>query len=259
MLDWRTLYSTAVHTEHWFTLVEVTALPWLPGALGHQDVEVSRLADLPEAACRATHTPAGQGAALPWGGIALDQHRVLRTAGGELDLAPGLGAVWTFLFNLLEGRLAGVLAGELEGVVAGTEAVTLTPAIHQVAACDHVLVAGLEPQQLVIIPVLIFTHADLMLRDGASAKRRSYYAPEPSVARPVQTVNPTAALVFLLGADRAAAADTEHHRPGAVLGFLAFRLITGQTQQRPAAPCEHRYQNAYCKEIHPGRGHGGKN
>ena len=69
-----------------------------------------------------------------------------------------------------------------------------------------------------------------MLRDRASAQRRSDYAPEPPVAGPVQTVNPTAALVFLLGADRAAAADPEHNRPGAVLGLFAFRLITRQAQ-----------------------------
>lgn len=59
-------------------------------------------------------------------------------------------------FDLLEGSLTGLLAGELEGVVAGADAVTLTPAIHEVAAGDQVLVAGLEPQQLVIVPVFVW-------------------------------------------------------------------------------------------------------
>ena len=83
----------------WLALVQVAALSRLAGALGHQDVEVPRLAHLPEAASGAAHTPAGERAALPWGRVALDQHRVLGTAGGELDLAPRLGAVWTLLWR----------------------------------------------------------------------------------------------------------------------------------------------------------------
>ena len=77
------------------TLVEVAALARAARSLGDQNGEVSRLAELAEAAGGAADTAGRQGAALARRGVALDEHRVLGAAGRELHLAPGLGAVGT--------------------------------------------------------------------------------------------------------------------------------------------------------------------
>lgn len=107
-----------------------------------------------------------------------------------------------------------------------------------------------------------FTNSNLVLRDGAAVQRGSDHAPESAVAGPVQTVNAAAALVLLLSAHRAAAADPQHHRARAVLGLLAFGFITGQANERPTVFRDQHHklenQHAFHKKIHPGGGHEGK-
>lgn len=73
-----------------------------------------------------------------------------------------------------------------------------------------------------------FANSNLKLRDEAAVDQGSDHAPEPPVAGPIQTVHAAAALVLLLGADRAAPADARHHGPLTLLRFLAFRLVARQ-------------------------------
>ncbi|KAK0131965.1 hypothetical protein N1851_033244 [Merluccius polli] len=91
---------------------EVTALAWPARCLGDQNGEVSRLAELAEAAGRPADAARRQGAALACRGVALDEHRVLGAAGRELHLTPGLGAVGTGVwgeqplsYNRMDGGL----------------------------------------------------------------------------------------------------------------------------------------------------------
>lgn len=71
----------------------------------------------------------------------------------------GIGEEWQkkvmHTFNLLQSRLAGILAGEFEWVVACPQAIAFALPINDVAAGDQVLVARLESQQLVVVPVFI--------------------------------------------------------------------------------------------------------
>lgn len=112
--------TTPVHT--WFALIEVTALSRLPWGFGHKDVQVSWLADFPQAARGVTHTAAGEGAALPGGCVALDQNGVFRTTWRELDFTAGLGAIWLLFwmgekeFSTGPGGLRGALSPEAQAV-----------------------------------------------------------------------------------------------------------------------------------------------
>lgn len=128
------------------------------------------------------------------------------------------------------------LAGKLERVVAGPYTVAVTLPINDVTTCNQVFIAWLKSQELVVIPVFIFTNSDLVLSDGASVERRPDYAAQPRVARAGEAVHPAAALVLLLGAHGAAAADSGHRCPRALLGLLALGLIAGQTEERAATP-----------------------
>lgn len=83
----------------WLALIEVTALPWRPRGLGHQDVEVPGLAHFAQAARRVAHTAAGQGAALPGGRVALDQDGIFGAVWRELDFAAGLGAIRFLIYE----------------------------------------------------------------------------------------------------------------------------------------------------------------
>lgn len=60
-----------------------------------------------------------------------------------------------FTFDLLQGCLTSLLAGKLKWVVACSYAVTFTPPVNYVTACNQVLVARFKSQELVVIPVFI--------------------------------------------------------------------------------------------------------
>lgn len=62
-----------------------------------------------------------------------------------------------FTFNLLQGRLTGILASKLKWVVACSQTVTFTLPINDVTACNQVFIAWLKAQELVVIPVFIWT------------------------------------------------------------------------------------------------------
>lgn len=60
-------------------------------------------------------------------------------------------------FNLLQCRLTGFLASKLKWVVACSHTVTFTLPINDVTARNQVFIAWLKAQELVVIPVFIWT------------------------------------------------------------------------------------------------------
>lgn len=84
-------------TFTWFAFIEITAFPWLSWCLRNQYIQIARLANLPQASCRITHTTAWEWTAFTRRGIAFNQDGIFWTPRRKLDLTAGLGAI-RFLF-----------------------------------------------------------------------------------------------------------------------------------------------------------------
>lgn len=95
-LVWK-LKKKIVSIFTWFTFIEITAFPWLSWSLRNQYIQIARLANLPQAACRVTHTTAWERTAFPGRSITFNQDGIFWTARRKLDLTAGLGAI-RFLF-----------------------------------------------------------------------------------------------------------------------------------------------------------------
>lgn len=84
-------------TFTWLAFIEITAFPWLSWCLRNQYIQIARLANLPQAACRITHTTAGEWAAFTRRCITFNQDGIFWTSRRKLDLTASLGAI-RFLF-----------------------------------------------------------------------------------------------------------------------------------------------------------------
>lgn len=97
-LVWK-LKKKIVSIFTWFTFIEITAFPWLSWSLRNQYIQIARLANLPQAACRVTHTTAWERTATIVVSVVILQKNLRLTAFHKLNKSQEFALNPHFVWN----------------------------------------------------------------------------------------------------------------------------------------------------------------